>query len=100
MRDGLGWDQYPPQIKKDMEPRVWLSSFLWSTGTGYITAVAKRTKERAVIQLLPLLTGDIDDNNDASLVMMKVLGDPPPNVIFSTRWIHVEELGENVGGCT
>jgi hypothetical protein len=79
MRDGPGWDRYPPQIKKGMEPRVWLSSFLWSTGTGG----AKRTKERAVIQLLPLLTGDIDDNNDASLVMMKVLGDPPPNVIYT-----------------
>lgn len=38
---------------------------------------------------------DWDDDNDASKVLMKVLGDPPKDVVYS-RWDYDEERGENV----
>lgn len=37
---------------------------------------------------------DIDDENDASLVLRKVLGDPPANVAYS-RWVYDEERNEH-----
>jgi hypothetical protein len=38
---------------------------------------------------------DWDDDNDASKILMKVLGDPPKDVVY-TRWDYDEEKGENV----
>ena len=38
---------------------------------------------------------DLDDDSDASKILMKVLGDPPKDVIY-TRWDYDEERGENV----
>ena len=38
---------------------------------------------------------DWDDDNDASKVLMKVLGDPPKDVVY-TRWDYDEEQGKNV----
>jgi len=38
---------------------------------------------------------DWDDDNDASKVLMKVLGDPPKDVMY-TRWDYDEERAENV----
>lgn len=38
---------------------------------------------------------DLDDENDASVVLRKVLGDPPANVLY-TRWVFDEEKNENV----
>lgn len=38
---------------------------------------------------------DIDDENDASLVLRKVLGDPPALCSY-TRWVFDEEKNENV----
>lgn len=44
---------------------------------------------------LPFEHRDIDDDNDASIVLRKVLGDPPANVVY-TRWRYDEEKNENV----
>lgn len=38
---------------------------------------------------------DWDDDNDASKVLMKVLGDPPKDVVY-IRWDYNEEQGKNV----
>lgn len=38
---------------------------------------------------------DWDDDNDAARVLMKVLGNPPNDVVY-TRWDYDEERGENV----
>lgn len=38
---------------------------------------------------------DLDDDNDASIVLRKVLGEPPANVVY-TRWVYDEEKNENV----
>ena len=38
---------------------------------------------------------DLDDDNDASLVLRRVLGDPPATVKY-TRWMYDEEKNENV----
>lgn len=38
---------------------------------------------------------DIDDENDASLILRKVLGDPPAHCLY-TRWVFDEERNENV----
>jgi hypothetical protein len=41
----------------------------------------------------PFTTRDIDDENDASVVLMKVLGPPPANVRYR-RWMWNEEKKE------
>ena len=38
---------------------------------------------------------DIDDENDASVILRKVMGDPPANVVY-TRWEYDEERNVNV----
>jgi hypothetical protein len=38
---------------------------------------------------------DLDDDNDAAIVLHRVLGDPPANVVY-TRWVFDEEKNENV----
>lgn len=38
---------------------------------------------------------DIDDDNDASVVLRKVLGEPPANVVYK-RWMYDEECNEQV----
>lgn len=38
---------------------------------------------------------DLDDENDASVVLRKVLGDPPGDVLY-TRWVFDEEKNTNV----
>jgi len=43
----------------------------------------------------PFEVHDFDDNHDASTVLMKVLGPPPPNVVIR-RWRWDPEKGENV----
>lgn len=43
----------------------------------------------------PFSHRDLDDDNDASIVLRKVLGDPPSNVRY-IRWMYDEEKNENV----
>ena len=43
----------------------------------------------------PFKHRDIDDENDASLVLRKVLGDPPAHCLY-TRWVFDEEQNEHV----
>lgn len=44
---------------------------------------------------LPFQHRDVDDDKDASVVLRKVLGDPPATVKY-TRWMYDEEKNENV----
>lgn len=53
------------------------------------TCFSKKHKDPAP----PFRYEDIDDINDASVVMRKVLGDPPSNVTYH-RWVWDEECKE------
>lgn len=41
----------------------------------------------------PMAHPDLDDDNDAARILLKVLGDPPPNVVYK-RWEKDPETGE------
>lgn len=43
----------------------------------------------------PFVHRDLDDGNDASVVLRKVLGEPPAGVLY-TRWVYDEEKNEHV----
>lgn len=43
----------------------------------------------------PFTNRDVDDENDASVILRHVLGDPPANVVYK-RWVFDAETNENV----